>query len=257
MNYRDRLPADSIVAHDNQKNFSAGLWTRVLDQIASYVRPGGIVLDVGVGSGVVAARVAEREFEVFGIDFNDSMLVELRRRAPSVACATADVRRVPIATEAIDAVVVTNVLHLLEDWQSVVDEAARVLRRGGVLFVSLGGGGHSEVGGLVNNYFRRLVPDLSKDFGPRSEAELAAAAERAGLRPVGAVAESEVRARSIRAMVDRLEMNIFTWPPGTRYELLKEAARQTRSWVEVTYGSEDHEVDVTVELRLSVFRRVA
>jgi hypothetical protein len=58
-------------------------------------------------------------------------------------------------------------------------------------------------------------------------------------------------------MIDRLEMNIFTWPPGTRYESLKEAARQTRSWVEATYGSEDHQVDVTVGLRLSVFGRMA
>lgn len=256
VNYRDQLPAGAITAHDAQKDFSDELWDGVLDQVASHLPPSATVLDVGVGTGLVASRIADRGARVIGLDFNTSMLSELHRRSPRLACAVADARELPVRSDSMNAVVVTNVLHLLEDWERLVAEATRVLDAHGVVFVSLGGGGRSEVAGAINQYFRRLVStDTTRTFGPESESHLAEVLVAHGFRSLPAIVGSEIRSRTIRSMIDRLELNIFTWPPGTSYDQLAAAARRTRAWADTTFGSQDRHVDVEVELRLSVFAR--
>lgn len=53
----------------------------------------------------------------------------------------ADIRALPLPDLVADAVVITNVLHLMPDWRAAVAEAARA--PAGVLFVGLGTGGSS------------------------------------------------------------------------------------------------------------------
>ena len=88
-----------------------------------------------------------------------------------------------------------------------------------------------------------------------AESHLAEVLAAHGFRSYPAIVGSELRSRTIRSMIDRLELNIFTWPPGTPYDALAEAARRTRAWADTTFGSQDRRVDVEVELRVSVFAR--
>lgn len=89
------------------------------------------VVDVGGGSGqgVRALDVSE------GIvaDAASGMLRRARRRG--VGAVGADAARLPFADETVDAVLILDALHHMGEPQTVVDEAARVLRPGGVLLL--------------------------------------------------------------------------------------------------------------------------
>ena len=92
---------------------------------------GGRVLELAVGTGIVAADLVALGNLVHGIDLSPAMLHHARIRLPGHVAA-ADATRLPIADRRCDAVVAIWLLHVLEDADPLLAEVSRVLRPGGV-----------------------------------------------------------------------------------------------------------------------------
>ncbi len=94
--------------------------------------PGGSVLDIGAGSGLVT-RCAEGIFtHRVGIDLSPQILAA--NRACFDGGAAADLDYLPFAEKSIDLVTCFAVLHHLYDFQGLVSEVARVLKPGGLFY---------------------------------------------------------------------------------------------------------------------------
>jgi SAM-dependent methyltransferase len=105
--------------HDN---LVFGRRIRVLaDAIGSRLPDRGRVLDVGCGSGDLAARILQRhpDLRIEGID----VLVRPQTAIPVTAY---DGVRIPFENDSFDAVMMTDVLHHTDDPRAVLGEAARV-----------------------------------------------------------------------------------------------------------------------------------
>jgi SAM-dependent methyltransferase len=95
--------------------------------------PPGPVVEIGVGTGLVAAALAERGTPVLGLDLSVPMLRRARERLPNrIACA--DAARLPIRTASVAAMYFVHVVHLL-DLEAAFREAHRVLQPEGRLLV--------------------------------------------------------------------------------------------------------------------------
>ncbi|WP_069771362.1 class I SAM-dependent methyltransferase [Streptomyces sp. LUP30] len=100
-------------------------------QLAGDLTP-GTVLEVGVGTGIVATGLAELGHEVYGVDVSLPMLTRAAERLPGRVTA-GDARALPFADGTFDNLVFTHVLHLVGDMPRALRETARVLRPGGRL----------------------------------------------------------------------------------------------------------------------------
>ncbi len=107
-------------------------------RIARAVGTAGRVLDDGCGTGQVTLELARVARQVDAVDFVDEMLAIARGKAEALGLAnvsfqkmSADTLAFPDAT--FDAVVLSNVLHLVDDPQKVLEEARRVLKPSGRL----------------------------------------------------------------------------------------------------------------------------
>ena len=102
------------------------------------LRPVGHLLELGGGSGGMAAATATRfpDVRVTVTDVDPTMVqtASKRLRGPGkVRVELADVTALPYADNSFDYVASYLMLHHIIDWHRALDEAARVLRPGGTL----------------------------------------------------------------------------------------------------------------------------
>ena len=99
------------------------------------VAPGGRVLDVACGTGVLTKALAETGAHVIGIDASEGYLegARLRRSHPNIAYEHGDIRHMRFDNNAFDAAVSTLALDVIPEIEQVVAEMKRVTRPGGVV----------------------------------------------------------------------------------------------------------------------------
>ena len=116
--------------------------TRDLDAVVVRRAPlrleGRHVLELGCGTGKNTQWLADASADVTALDFSAGMLARAREQvtAKNVAFITHDLRNEwPVRSESVDVVVGNLVLEHIEDVATIFIEAARVLRKGGQLFL--------------------------------------------------------------------------------------------------------------------------
>jgi SAM-dependent methyltransferase len=126
----DRKAAEWDASYD--AHTTRGHWQRArLEAAVRLVGEGpGSLLEVGVGSGRLLARLAERGWEVTGIDAAPRMVELAREQVPGATLEVAHAEKLPFEDASFDVVVAVGVLEY-SDVTASLRELARVLRPGG------------------------------------------------------------------------------------------------------------------------------
>ncbi len=107
-------------------------WRRFL--VSRLPRDGGHVLDVATGTGLVAAELLARGFDVTGLDQSPDMLARARARfGPRVELVESSAEALPFDEGSFDHLTVTYLLRYVDDPADTLKELARVVRPGGVV----------------------------------------------------------------------------------------------------------------------------
>jgi demethylmenaquinone methyltransferase / 2-methoxy-6-polyprenyl-1,4-benzoquinol methylase len=108
------------------------LWRRFL---VSRLPPGGHVLDVATGTGLVAEQLHRRGFRVTGLDQSAAMLEIARRRfaGREVQLVEGSAEALPFPDAMFDHLTVAYLLRYVDDVGATLAELARVVRPGGVV----------------------------------------------------------------------------------------------------------------------------
>jgi 2-polyprenyl-6-hydroxyphenyl methylase/3-demethylubiquinone-9 3-methyltransferase len=98
------------------------------------------VLDVGCGAGAQALSWAHLRHRARGIDISAPLIDLARQRAAAetlpVEFRVGSATELPFADASADVVIVSELLEHLPDWEACVNEAIRVMRPGGVFYLS-------------------------------------------------------------------------------------------------------------------------
>lgn len=124
--------------YDEQVNATRELDEQLLPQLAPLLA-GRVVVEAGCGTGKNSRWLAPRCARLIGLDFSAGMLRLARRRLPAahVHYLQADLTAPwPLAAASADVVLFNLVLEHVPALAPVFEQAARVLRPGGRLYVS-------------------------------------------------------------------------------------------------------------------------
>ena len=103
---------------------------RFAAELHGLLDPSRPVLEVGIGTGLIALGLTELGHRVFGADVSEPMVRKARTRIGS-RVVVADARALPLTDESFDQAYSVWVLHVVGDIPAVLREVARVLRPGG------------------------------------------------------------------------------------------------------------------------------
>lgn len=94
---------------------------------------GGLIADLGCGSGVFTSLLAANGFKTLGLDLSHKLLVSGGVRSPHLQFMAGDVEFLPLRSESLDGVLLSGILHHLPDPTHCVREVFRVLKPNGVV----------------------------------------------------------------------------------------------------------------------------
>lgn len=135
------LSFDDLAAHfDEQRGLPAAAlreWTGAVQLFASgrTLR----VIEPGIGTGRITLPLAVAGHEVTGIDVSKAMLEACAQKAKALRVADrvtlihGDATSLPVDDDAFDIGVMASLLYLMPEWESLLDELARVVRPGGAI----------------------------------------------------------------------------------------------------------------------------
>lgn len=98
------------------------------------------VADIGCGAGTQAMMWAEKGCRVVGLDVNERLIALARTRTAErrldISYVTGTATDIPWSASSVDVCIMPELLEHVADWQSCLAEGSRILRPGGVMYLS-------------------------------------------------------------------------------------------------------------------------
>jgi ubiquinone/menaquinone biosynthesis C-methylase UbiE len=228
--------------YDQTRAISDESMARTIELLASELRDRGRVLEVGVGTGLLALPLHEAGIEVAGVDLSPPMLGKLVEKAGgTVPCplVLADATSLPFADGSFGAAYLRWVLHLVPDWRRVLAEVVRVVRPEGVFLVNLGA--YGEARKAIQERFARItgvsLEPVGLHWGEYDELGSEMKALGARVRELPSVHEGGTE--TLGEFVEGIEENRYSWTWPLADDQRRRAANEVRSWAEERFGSLD------------------
>jgi SAM-dependent methyltransferase len=96
----------------------------------------GQVLEVGCGEGYGTARLASGADRILGVDYDAATIAHAAATYPGAQFVRGNLAALPVATESVDVLATLQVIEHVWNHPEFVAECLRVLRPGGLLFVT-------------------------------------------------------------------------------------------------------------------------
>ena len=108
--------------------------------VTRMISPNQVVADIGTGTGILAAELAQLGVQVIGVDNSSRMLDAARAKFDAEGIDSVELRRgevhsLPLDTNEVDAAFAHMVLHYLPSPSEALREMARIVKPGGAVVV--------------------------------------------------------------------------------------------------------------------------
>jgi len=148
--------------------FTEDVTARLREIVAGLnIRPGARILDIGCGTGVLAAMLLDRAgctSAVVALDISVEMLNRAQAKGLPVRYLLADGEKLPLRDDSFDWVICNAVFPHFPDKPAALGEIRRMLKEAGRLLIC-----HPKGRALVNTIHRELGPPISADLIPPEE----------------------------------------------------------------------------------------
>jgi SAM-dependent methyltransferase len=218
-----------------------------IDLLTGAFEGAGPVLEIGVGTGILALPLAARGVDLVGLDVSVSMMRKLVDKAagrPPLALIRGDATRLPMRDGTMSGAYARWVLHLIPGWREAVVELCRVVRPGGSVLI--------EPGGYTGRWyhvwlrFQEIAGDHMGTVGLDVRAGLAELDEvfsGAGATPRELPPTMVTDSVTLAEFFDRLRRRLYSWTWTVPDDVLVDAIARVSAWAEERWGPLDHPLE--------------
>lgn len=145
--------------YDNKHNFVAEYGKGLLE----FVPKNKTVLDLGCGTGVLTAQLADFSKSVVGVDSSENMIKKAENQYRNINFFVCNALDLPFEKQ-FDVVFSNAVFHWINDHNRLLQNIKKVLKPGGMLICEFGAKGNIQI---IENAFFTACKDLGYEFSPK------------------------------------------------------------------------------------------
>lgn len=146
------------------------------DRVAEYISESDRVLECACGTGCITKSIAGKCASIIATDYSEGMLTQAQKNCKecsNITFAKANILALEYADASFEKVIAGNVIHLLDEPKTAMDELMRVCKPGGMLiiptYVNICKEGKSSfivklLESLGVKFNRQFSPDSYKEF---------------------------------------------------------------------------------------------
>jgi len=109
-----------------------------LEYFARYIKKDNsktFLLDIGCGGGLISKELAERGFQIYGVDFSSKAIKFAQQQNPEINFQRSSIYELPFSNGTIDIIICLGVFQTVIHPERALIEMTRVLKKGGILIV--------------------------------------------------------------------------------------------------------------------------
>lgn len=237
---------EAAAYYDETRGLSPEASAATTDLFAAEFARSERLLEVGVGTGLLALPLIERGFRVDGVDLSQPMIMRLREFVlppASLGLTIADATRLPFRDGSFGGAFIRHVLHLIPDWQCALAEVIRVVRPGGRFLVSI-----TDYTGLYREVQTRFLAEagdlpLAVGLSPNDHVSLLRAMSILGTPGRRLPTVRGRRTLTLERFLDHIEAGHYTWTWTATERQRVEGVRSLRAWLHHKFGNLDRPVE--------------
>jgi SAM-dependent methyltransferase len=225
--------------YDRTRAISQEAMARNMEVLSAELDGRGPVLEVGVGTGLLALPLHEAGLPLDGLDLSAPMLAKIVEKSGGrtpLPLVLADATRMPFPDGAFGGAYLRWVLHLIREWERALAEMVRVVRPGGVALVNLGayGGAHAEIQARFAELAGVALEPAGLDWGDVDGLDRA-------MRRLGAVRRdlpplADRLTQTLADFVRGIEENRYSWTWVVDDDVRRRAYGELVPWAEERFG---------------------
>jgi SAM-dependent methyltransferase len=221
------------------------------------LRGRGRLLEIGVGTGIVALPLAERGLDVVGLDVSAPMMAKLVEKAGGrspVPLVRGDATRLAFRDGSFGGAYARHVLHLIPGWRTAIAELCRVVGRG-VVLVEAGGNATrwDELWQVMREILGPEADHVGLDLTRESDEDLDRAFVDAGGRPRPLPEVAYPSRDTVADLLAEIERGSPSWTWRLPQDRIRRALDVARGWTLDRYGTLDVSLEDRAYLRWRAF----
>ena len=246
--------------YDATRGFTPEVEAEIGDNLAAILRRHNgqpSVIEVGAGTGRIAAPLAARGIRVTGIDISVQMLQKLRSKRRDVNVLLAEASRLPFRAASFDAAIFVHILHLVPDAHATLRATIGCLRPGAILLNcrhTVGQFSADRAGECLTELIREVTGSTPRVQGRHYRADAVfddVMAEQGATLETTAIAywsETTTARMEVANLANRTHSNTWTIPDEAMPEILRRFAPEA----EAIYGGLDLPAEAPVSFSVTV-----
>lgn len=133
-----RVYWEEFLGKADRKDVFEYKYNKYLPKFDRFIPKGSSILEGGCGLGQYVKYYSDMGFSITGIDFSEKLIKKAREINKKSVFKVADVKKLPFEDSSFDVYILNGVLEHLENGPAEpLKEACRVLKKGGILLITL------------------------------------------------------------------------------------------------------------------------
>ena len=248
--------------YDETRIFNQNCFNKAIGYIVERFPPNIYkkVFEPGIGTGRISIPLAQRGYNIYGIDISTEMLKILQKRIDkikniNITYKKSDTTKIPYDNNEFNLTIIVYLFYFIKAWKKAVNEIIRVVD-GPIILMHTG---YGEEIPFLNERYKQLSKEIGfsiKNIGVNSTKEVVVYLENLGYRTEWIKDKWKWKSSiQLNKAINYLEKRAYSFSTFPHDDIHNKVIRNLRNEIKAKYGKLDESIEVTNQIYFGIVQK--